>query len=91
MKLFGENKKSHILATSFKALYTLHHTMFAMIYQLHHKINSKFSLMNDYDFRIMSFHIFYHALVHALNYCCNCGNIYKLICLVFNYHVCIMC
>lgn len=32
MKLFGENKKSHILATSFKALYTLHHTMFAMIY-----------------------------------------------------------
>lgn len=90
MKLFGENKKSHILATSYKALYT---TSYHVCNDISAASQNKqqISLMNDYDFRIMSFHIFYHALVHALNYCCNCGNIYKLICLVFNYHVCIMC
>lgn len=90
MKLFGENKKFYILVISFKVLYILYYIMFVMIY-LYYKINSKFFFMNDYDFRIMFFYIFYYVFVYVLNYCCNCGNIYKLICLVFNYYVCIMC
>lgn len=84
MKLFGENEKSHILAICCKAQYTTSYHVCNIWYQLHHKINSNLSISEYFHFHILN-----HSLVHAINYCDN--RYINRFCLLFYYHVCIMC